>query len=217
MTETEGVIKYNVNHIDKAIDPNILLSEINAWRTVLFKLQLIGQCTDRYEGYGFGNISQRIPSSEGKSDQFLISGTQTGGISELSSRHYCQVLHANPHENQLNSLGLYKPSSEALTHASVFQQDNRIQAVIHVHSPEIWNNTAKLKLPCTAANIAYGTPEMATEVAQLLKSEQLKQKKIFSMLGHIDGIIAYADNMEKAAQIIIKYYAQAIALEQSSH
>ena len=215
MAEIEGVIKYSINHIDKAIDPIISLSEINAWRTVLFKLQLIGQEKDRYEGYGFGNISQRIHTSDTKLDQFLISGTQTGGIVELSSRHYCQVLNANPNNNQLDSLGLYKPSSEALTHASVYLHDNSVQAVIHVHSPEIWNNTARLDLPCTAANIAYGTPEMAAEVARLLQSEQLKQKKIFTMLGHIDGVIAYADNMEQAAQNIIKYYAKAIALEQT--
>jgi len=215
MAEIEGVIKYSINHIDKAIDPSISLSEINAWRTVLFKLQLIGQQKNRYEGYGFGNISQRIHPSNTKSDQFLISGTQTGGIAELSSRHYCQVLNANPNNNHLDSLGLYKPSSEALTHASVYLHDNSVQAVIHVHSPEIWNNTAKLELPCTAANIAYGTPEMASEVARLLQSEQLKQKKIFTTLGHIDGVIAYADNMEQAAQNIIKYYAKAIALEQT--
>jgi len=49
MTETEGVIKYQLDHQDKPIDKKNSLSEINAWRTLLFKLQLIGQIENRYE------------------------------------------------------------------------------------------------------------------------------------------------------------------------
>jgi len=215
MAEIEGVIKYSINHIDKAIDPTISLSEINAWRTVLFKLQLIGQHQDRYEGYGFGNISQRIDHPDLETVHFIISGTQTGGIAALSRQHYCQVYNANPIKNSLSSTGETKPSSEALTHASVYQHDNSVQAVIHVHSPEIWRNTTKLKIPYTSADIAYGTPEMALEVARLLQSELLTTEKIFSMLGHKDGVIAFSDNMEKAVLLIVEYYAKAIALEQN--
>ena len=85
-----------------------------------------------------------------------------------------------------------------------------------LHSPEIWNNTQKLKLPFSSADIAYGTPEMAVEVERLMKTGQLKTKNIFCMLGHRDGIISYSESFEKTALIIIKYFAKAIALEQNS-
>lgn len=215
MAETEGVIKYHVDHLKKDIEQTISLSEINAWRTVLFKLQLIGQQQDRYEGYGYGNISQRLRLASDKTTPFIISGTQTGGIQSLSRQHYCQVLEADPSKNSLKSIGLTPPSSEALTHASVYQQDHKIQAVIHVHCPTIWNNTLQLKLPHTTAEVAYGTPEMAKEVARLIQTKQSKQENIFSMLGHEDGIIAFSDSMEKAALLLIKYYSFAIALEQT--
>ena len=56
---------------------------------------------------------------------------------------------------------------------------------------------------------------MALEVARLLQSELLTTEKIFSMLGHKDGVIAFSDNMEKAVLLIVEYYAKAIALEQN--
>jgi len=216
MTANEGVIKYTIVHKESALEQHISLSELNSWRTILFKLQLIGQHKDRYDGYGFGNISQRINSPNSKHLQFIISGTQTGGIASLSRKHYCHVLYADPIKNSLSSAGQTKPSSEALTHASVYQHDNHIQAVIHVHSPEIWNNTTQLKLAYTAENIAYGTPEMANEVAQLLQTAAQKDDEIFTMLGHKDGVIAFSDTIETAVLLLIKYYSKAIALEQNS-
>lgn len=120
---------------------------------------------------------------------------------------------ADPLKNHIRSIGETKPSSEALTHASVYQQDKAIQTVIHVHSPEIWNNTQLLKLCFTSADIAYGTPEMAIEVQRLLQTEKLKAEQLFSMRGHQDGIIAFADTMEKSACIIIKCIAKAVQLE----
>ncbi|MFK5950313.1 MAG: class II aldolase/adducin family protein [Methylococcales bacterium] len=215
MPETEGVIKYKLDHQDIAFDENIAVSDINACRTLLFKLQLIGQLNDRYAGYGFGNISQRINPLNPDTIQFIISGTQTGGIETLSRQHYSYVTKATPEKNIIHSIGKTKPSSEALTHASVYRQDKKIQAVIHVHSPEIWHNTEQLKLAHTSASIAYGTPEMATEVARLMQTKQLKDEKIFSMLGHKDGIVAFSNSIESATLRVIKYYSRAIKFEQS--
>jgi len=215
MTEIEGVIKYQLDHLNEAFEASFSVSEINAWRSLLFKLQLIGQVKDRYEGYGFGNISQRTNQSTPGAVQFIISGTQTGGITNLSRQHYCLVKNANPYKNSITSIGETKPSSEALTHASVYQHDKKIQAVIHVHSPEIWNNTDQLKLAHTSADIAYGTPEMANEVARLMQTDHLKSEKVFSMLGHKDGVIAFSDSLEDAAILLLKHYAKAIKVEQS--
>jgi len=215
MSEQEGVIKYKLNHRKSPLDKHISISEINAWRTILFKLQLIGQIKGRYDGYGFGNISQRIIYSSSDKVQFIISGTQTGGIESLSNFQYCTILEACPIKNSIKSAGEVKPSSEALTHASVYQQDKSIKAVIHIHSPEIWKNTEQLKLPYTAADIAYGTPEMADEVKRLFQTDHLQKAHVFSMLGHKDGIIAFSDSIQKTALLIIKTYSKAIALEQN--
>ena len=209
--EQEGVIKYQLNHHLASLPYYTSITEINAWRTLMYRLQLIGQDDLRYAGYGFGNISQRIESN---SEQFIISGTQTGHLPILAVDNYCLVTTAIPKLNQIHATGKCKPSSEALTHASVYLQNKNIDAVIHVHCPEIWQNTEKLKLPHTIKNVAYGTPEMATAVNQLFKQESWQHGSIFTMLGHEDGVIAFGKNLTQAATILIEQLSLAFAIEQ---
>jgi len=211
MKEQEGVIKYQLHHTQQAINPLLSLTEINAWRTIAVRLDLIGQTPERYDNIGFGNISQRI---DVHSDQFIISGTQTGHIEHLSPEHYCLIVKADPRQNRLQSCGLCKPSSESLTHAGIYAQSNAIQAVIHAHSPEIWQHTAALGLPHTSADVPYGTVEMAAAVEQLFRSGQLIQSSLFTMLGHEDGVVAFGRNMQEAAWELIKYLSLAIGIEQ---
>lgn len=212
MSETEGVIKYRLHHTQQSLDKRISLAELNAWRTVMFKLNLIGQDERRYDGYGFGNISQRLATSD---LQFIISGTQTGHLSVLNRDDYSLVIQASPETNTIVSLGETKPSSEALTHASVYLQKPEIQAVIHVHCPEIWQHTQQLKLAYTAANIAYGTPKMAEAVTQLFNSEHWQQTALFTMLGHEDGVVAFGSSLKEAACALITQFSLALAIEQT--
>ena len=209
--EQEGVIKYQLNHVHAALDNTILIPKINATRTLLHRLKLIGQDDNRYDGYGFGNISLRY-KTDGES--FIISGTQTGEKTVLTADDYCLVTSAMLKMNQIYSTGLCNPSSEALTHASVYLQSTKIHAVIHVHCPEIWHHTHALNLAHTAKEIAYGTPEMATAVTQLFKTESWQQNTVFSLLGHEDGIISFGETLLQATNALINQLSLAIAIEQ---
>jgi L-ribulose-5-phosphate 4-epimerase len=213
MSEMEGVIKYHLNHQHKPLPTNINLNRLNAWRSLLFRLQLIGQNPQKYDGLGYGNISQRLNH---ESTAFIISGTQTGHLAELRPDDYALIDSASVEHNQINSSGLTSPSSEALTHAGVYQQEPNAQAVIHVHSPEIWRQTFALNLPHTKAEIAYGTTQMAQAVKALLNSQQVSQLPLFTMLGHQDGVVAWGTTLEQAAAVLIEQLALAIALEQST-
>jgi L-ribulose-5-phosphate 4-epimerase len=210
MKEQEGVIKYRLVHTQVPISEKFSLSEINAWRTIIFRLGLIGQNPERYDGLGFGNISQRL---DPKSSQFIISGSQTGHIEHLSPELYSLVVKADPRKNLIESCGLIKPSSESLTHSSIYAQDRNIKAVIHVHSPEIWNNTAALNLPHISSDIPYGTVEMAITVEQLFQSGNLHKTSLFTMLGHEDGVVSFGRNTQEAAWELIKYLALAIGIK----
>ncbi|MEE9336727.1 MAG: class II aldolase/adducin family protein [Methylococcaceae bacterium] len=210
MNESEGVIKYHLIHQYVPLKIQTPIGALNAWRSVFYKLELIGQVENRYDGYGFGNISQRIATGRADDIQFVITGTQTGNISLLSKRDYCLVKQVDIKNNSLESMGEIEPSSEALTHASVYQQNNKITSVIHVHSPDIWRKTKKLKLPYIADNIPYGTPEMADEVARLLQNSPTQKTGIFTMLGHEDGVVVFSDSLEEAACLLIKIYSKAI-------
>lgn len=210
MQEQEGVIKFRFDHQNRPFDQSISLSALNAWRSILFRIGLIGRDTKRYGGLGYGNISLK-PNPD--NDAFIISGTQTGHIEELSRAHYCEVWNADVERYFLQSKGLIKPSSEAITHACVYGQDASIRSVIHIHSPEIWQKTAELAFSNTPSDAVYGTPEMAHAVAELFQSGRLDDKKIFSMLGHQDGIVAFGDSIEHAAWLLIKALGDALSIE----
>ncbi|WKJ92406.1 class II aldolase/adducin family protein [Methylomonas montana] len=210
--EPEGVIKYHLDHQYRELPTAIDVRELCAWRSILYRLRLIGQIAEKYHGLGFGNISQRLVPGGG---EFLISGTQTGHLARLGKSDFALVNSASPRRNYLQSFGLSQPSSEALTHASVYSQDKTIQAVIHVHAPELWHNTLPLNLAHTAEDIPYGTPAMAQAVAQLFASGQLQTKGLFSMLGHEDGIVAFGASLTQAASCLIEQLANAIAIEQN--
>ena len=211
MTEIEGVIKYQLAHTQTPINKRKDLLELDAWRTIMHRLQLIGQLPDRYGGLGYGNISQRLDN-----EQFIITGTQTGHLAFLSDNDYCIVHKADPFLNRIQSSGVCKPSSEALTHASVYAENPDINYVIHVHCPEIWLNTKILQLPYTSKIIAYGTPEMAAAVQQLIENLPLKQQGIFTMLGHEDGVVAFGKTLRETAEILIACLSQGLVIEQNT-
>lgn len=213
MTEPEGVIKYQIEHITSALPNSMDISQINAWRSLLCDLKLIGQSREKYHGLGYGNISQRLENGQ---SSFLISGTQTGHLPRLNPEHFAIVKTASPKQNSIRSSGPSQPSSEALTHASVYLHDMQAQAVIHVHCPVLWRHTAELNLPCTKADIAYGSVEMAEAVAQLFTSGQLNALPLFSMLGHEDGIVAFGKNIQSATVTLLTMLVKALTIEQTN-
>ncbi len=204
-TEEEGVIKFDLQF--KTAEPVSMktLYELNRWRSILWKHKLIGQDPDRYEGYGFGNVSQRIAPFDAECGKraFVISGTQTGEQEELDSNHYAIVSAWDTAHNQVIASGPVKPSSESLTHAMIYDLDNELRAILHVHSPDIWKTAADQGIPVTDASIEYGTPEMALEVRRLFTETNVRQSRIFSMGGHEDGIVSFGHNVEQAGQSLL--------------
>lgn len=208
MNKKEGVIKYRLDF--ELADPvNENLQQLNAWRSILYGLQLIGQVAARYGGYGYGNLSVR---STGKPSGFIISGSQTGYISELNQTHYVLVEQCDLENNQVVAKGPIQPSSEALTHAILYHSDPSIQCVMHVHDPVLWQYGLKEDLPRTDESISYGTTEMATEVKQLMKSGILNNNGTLIMAGHEDGIICFGDSIDQAGQRLLRLWTQALSV-----
>lgn len=199
----EGVIQFNLQWQQTAvIDTD--LSELNAWRDTLWQLKLIGEDAGRYDGYGFGNVSQRYTSAAGNRNQFIISGTQTGHIENIQNQHYTLVTGFDPGSNRVCAEGPVRPSSESMTHGVIYSLDNSINCVMHVHSPEIWNKASTLGLPQTQKELIYGTPEMADEVVRLFAETNVRHQGIFSMAGHLDGVIAFGSSAKEAASVLTR-------------
>ncbi|MCD6598829.1 MAG: class II aldolase/adducin family protein [Bacteroidales bacterium] len=199
MDTKEGYLKFHCK-LEKsgAVIPNNLFSEINKWRSQMYSLNLIGA----YEnGIGFGNISVRVPET----NNFYISGSATGNFKKTGPEHYVLVTNYNFDHNSLNCQGTIPASSESLSHAAIYEADEEIMAVIHIHNMEMWENGLD-KFPTSNPKCSFGTPEIAMDIAGLLKNEATREKGIIIMGGHTEGILFFGKNLEGAGNTTLKYY-----------
>lgn len=195
---SEGYIKFIV-HLTKDVLPNnAALSHLNEVRTELHDLGLIGVLPN---GIGYGNVSVRMDGS----DKFVISGTATGGKSVLSPEDYCLIDRFDVDRNEVFCTGQINASSESMSHGSVYRANSAIRCVIHVHHHDLFYFMLAGKYLRTAAQAAYGTPEIAHETERLVRESGTSQG-IFVMAGHEDGIIAYGANVQQASQLLLEIY-----------
>jgi ribulose-5-phosphate 4-epimerase/fuculose-1-phosphate aldolase len=209
MQPTEGVIKFDLVYTDAESVDVENFGSLDNWRTKLHQLAMIGQDPDRYDGYGFGNVSQRIPpykQSRG-ARRFLISGTQTGDQSRLGLSGYTVVEKYDVGINRVIASGPVRPSSESLTHGMIYDMDDEIRVILHVHSPAIWLSASVQGLPVTDARVPYGTPAMAREIERLFNETDVRQQQIFSMGGHEDGIVAFGRSADAAGNVLLNVHA----------
>lgn len=204
--EREGVIKYRLEFVPSDRRPNSEeLRVLNKIRNDLCQAGLMGADPKRYGGLGFGNISWRLGLL---SSEFWVTGTQTGELPELSGQHVSCVTGMDIERNTLFASGSAEPSSEALTHGVCYQSATQPQAVVHVHSPAIWSHYQELCLPYTAQNIAYGTPDMAQAVSNLLQNVHPgaldNEAFVFVMRGHEDGVVCIGASLEQCQERLIE-------------
>lgn len=203
--ETEGVIKYRLDFEQAPLERPALALKLEPWRQRLCALGLIGGNNPaRYDGLGFGNLSHRV---EPGSLHFVISGTQTGHLEQMGAEAYTLVTSCDPASNTIRAQGEIPPSSEAMTHAAIYSAAPDAQAVIHVHSPEIWQQAESLGLAVTDPDIAYGTTEMANEFARLICSGSL-DSNVIAMGGHEDGIVSWGETLDEAGELMLQLARQ---------
>ncbi|HSO67275.1 MAG TPA: class II aldolase/adducin family protein [Desulfatirhabdiaceae bacterium] len=209
MTPPEGVIQFNLSFQKTGALDKKWIQRIQPWRHILFKLNLIGQSAEKYDGYGYGNISERLRQRgrDNASRSFVISGSQTGHLSDLTVNHYALVTDWCLKDNVIISSGPLKPSSESLTHAAVYEAEASVNAVIHIHSAELWHRTKKLGIPATHPHARCGTSEMAQEVLHMLNDVSYHSLGIFSLGGHEDGMIGFGSDVMEAGLKLIRFLA----------
>jgi ribulose-5-phosphate 4-epimerase/fuculose-1-phosphate aldolase len=190
-----GSVKFRCEQVAGDIVPFIGLDELNACRKKLLKLGVIGVDAS---GIGFGNLSIR----DGATDQFYITGSGTGGISDLKPADYARVVAYDFARNWLRCEGLRIASSESLTHAAVYESEPQTGGVIHCHDLKLWSALLD-KVPTTPKKVEYGTPEMAYAVRRLFDITDVKKRKIFVMAAHEGGIVTFGKDLEEALGVLI--------------
>lgn len=184
----EGVTRFVAHHESAAATRTAEVAALCAVRARLVALGVVGADPARYEGVGFGNASVRDAG-----EAFHITGTQTGALPALTAEHIATVTRSRPETNEVWSRGPIRPSSESMTHAVVYATRPFVRAVLHGHDPGLWRSRT---LPETPAAVAYGTPEMAAAVRQLL--QQRPDCTAFAMAGHEDGVVVLGESLDDA-------------------
>lgn len=188
----EGVIKYRCHWTEGPPIEEHRIKDLGTWRDRLYTHGLIGVYPG---GVGYGNISMRTGDRE-----FLITGSGTGIFPQIDGRHYAFVWDYDLHQNSLSSTGPVKASSESLSHAAIYDKSPDTAAVFHVHHRGLWQKMLGV-YPTTDPAVAYGTPEMAFEIQQLLMSNpELSERKVIIMGGHIEGLLIFGSSLDEAGR-----------------
>ncbi|MFQ5446713.1 MAG: class II aldolase/adducin family protein [Saprospiraceae bacterium] len=193
----EGYIKFRTNWQHKRPLPSRDLTPIIRWRQEMYRHGLIGAYPD---GIGFGNISRRWDAS----GRFVISGSATGRYPTPAASHFTLVTDFDLEKNTVTCEGPVVASSESMSHAVIYRECPEVTGIIHVHHLRLWEWLLE-KLPATDTAAAYGTPEMATSIIRLLRETDLRQQKIFAMHGHREGVFAFGETLEEAAEVILSF------------
>lgn len=201
MTIDEGYVKYRSTWTETAAPDPDRAAELETWRRPLFDAGLIGHYEEL--GVGFGNISMRC----GRPGQFLISGTQTGHVPRTDENHYSLVTAYDIDANTLRCIGPVQASSEAMTHAAIYELDSSIGAIAHVHSRTLWQKLLD-RLPTTDPAVAYGTPRMAREFRRLYEETEFCRSGLAVMAGHEEGLVSIGRTLAEAAQKLIALSAR---------
>jgi ribulose-5-phosphate 4-epimerase/fuculose-1-phosphate aldolase len=188
----DGYIKFDCLWTKTPPLEDAVIEELNRWRQPLFDAGLVGHCEDT--GVGYGNISVRT----GQHGRFIITGTQTGHLADLTGAHFARVTDFDTRNNRVTCQGPVKPSSESLTHAAIYELDPAIQAIAHIHSDDLWQELRD-KIPTSDSEAAFGTAEMAEEFRRLYHDTDFASRELAVMAGHEGGLISIGHDIAAAA------------------
>lgn len=190
MNEKEGIVKYFLEFKKEKLDITKEYKSLEVLRKRLYSLALIGAYED---GIGYGNISLKSEDE----NSFIITGTQTGCLQDLEEKDYSKVLSIDFNNFKTKACGLSHPSSECISHGTIYNLDKEIKAVIHIHNKKLWHFMIENNYLSTE-DTPYGTLEMVEDIRNMYKNKNILENNIFVMKGHYEGIICFAKSLEAA-------------------
>ena len=190
----EGVVKYSLKYTKTNEIAKKECKKIEKVRSRLYALGLIGAYSD---GIGFGNISLRYK----KKNSFVITATQTGELPKLSAAYYSLVKKVNFKKFTTYAIGPSKPSSEAITHACIYNINPQINAVIHVHNEKIWKYMLENDYLSTN-DTEYGTLQMVEDVRSIYQDIDPFLNNAFVMKGHFEGVVTFGKTLADAEKTL---------------
>ena len=196
----DGVIKYSKTaHAQESLGDFDSYEALEECRAALIELGYIGVYPN---GVGYGNISARDGFGEERGARaFVITGSQTGNLNSLAKSDYVSIDAYDTKKLTMSSRGQKNASSESLTHAAIYDADEKIRAVIHIHDKNIWRLMLEGSFAKTSKDIEYGTKEMASAVGALYEGSYYP---VFVTEGHEDGVFAIGSSVSEAMENLME-------------
>ena len=191
-----SVIKYKFNlKMSSPINEEHFL-ELEKWRSIFHKMNLIGEY--RTTKVGYGNLSKRILPNE---ESFIITGAGTGGYAHLSGMQYTKVTKCNLPKLTIEAVGPIAPDDETLTHHAIYLNNPHIHFIYHIHNIQLWNYMLKSGLDNTDEEVDHRSLDFSNAAKVIIQN---KKQGIFALSDLEGGVIAYADTAENAGKIILE-------------
>ena len=170
------------------------LAELNYWISLMSDL---GLAPVHPEG-AYGNHSYRKDLNS-----FII--TRTGMIpqKDLQAADYC-CIHYQEEEERFHVMGSHEPSSESFLHNLLYQNNPKIQAIMHGHCDLLTQHAEDLGIAITAVEHPYGTMELATSALSLCRHTQ----SFFILKNH--GFVATGASIAQTGRTVLKHYSRLI-------
>lgn len=184
----DGYIRFEVVWSHGPAPAHAGLAGLDALRTRLHDLGLVGALPD---GVGFGNLSLR----RGAGDEFIITGSGTGGKRELGPAGYTRVTALDIDANRVACTGPVRASAETMSHGAIYRANTAVRCVVHVHHRALWRTGLAAGWPATPPEAEYGTPAMAHALHALAARRPDASSGLIVMSGHEDGLIAYGPDL----------------------
>lgn len=158
MSEYYSGIKFQPVFINKNPPNHPDIADLIQWCSLFHEKGL----APAYPGGSYGNLSFR-----NSIDSFIITGTCIGLKDQLNNSCFVEVHECRVSEKQIFITGTRAPSSETLMHYALYKSNPAINAIFHGHNDLITKNAARLGIPETETEIAYGTQELAEAVVKI--------------------------------------------------
>ncbi len=192
-------VKFQTIFLQKAAPIHDKIAELEKWCHIFHQKNL----APPYPGGSFGNLSFRT-----ENDTFIITGSRIGLKCDLTNDCFVEIIECDFENKKIKVIGTREPSSETMLHAALYQKHQKVMAVFHGHSPELLQNSFKLKIPETKEEKPYGTMELVESVL-----EMIDENKLIMMKNH--GFIAVGKSMREAGNLVLEYLSRSRICENS--
>ncbi len=182
-----------------AIEEGLYL-ELEKWRVLFFKMNLIGESSTTNSLHG--DVSRRLSDNQ---DHYIITGKDTQRYSNLTGSHYTKVTKCDEKKGTADAIGPIAPSSEAITHYFIYKTFPQVKSIFHLYNLDLWNYMKENDYATTKEDVFQDVEGLELRIKRIIKKSP---SGIFAFSHHPGEFLCYATSSDEAGKIILDLVKQ---------